>query len=148
MNFKYFWSPRAVFSLWSLSQPTYPNLRMLEIIYILCTVSCTLWYINTIIWSKAKSEVVHPWEQSIHLWEKTMGTGFSKILENRIKAISLLIKKAAVSIIPDNKKERETRDKFKKKQENFMEISKLYWMTLKNAQIDRKLISQIAPFFA
>ena len=55
-----------------------------------------------------------------------MGTGFSKILENRIKAISLLIKKAAVSIIPDNKKERETRDKFKKKQENFMEISKLY----------------------
>lgn len=51
---------------------------------------------------------------------------FKNCLENRIKAISLLIKKAAVSIIPNNNKERETRDKFKKKQENFMEISKLY----------------------
>ena len=73
---------------------------------------------------------------------------FKSYLENRIKAISLLIKKAAVYIISNNNKEKETRDKFKKKQENFMEITKFYWMTLKKAQINRKLIYQIAPFFA
>ena len=65
-------------------------------------------------------------QKSFYNEEQNTTTMFKNRLENRIKAISLLIKKAAVYIIPNNNKERETRDKFLKKQENFMEITKLY----------------------